>query len=392
MALEKLFFYFWTTLSEHDTEVGRAKGYVLVLWRVHKPADPDPEGAKAVSRIRDASPFKIAEHHICLARLSFNLDTVNKMSRMFQAAFQNQSIIRVCRSHFGTAVECKYRLLNRYGCPVDCFPDVDFPGSQEGASFHKLHVKKWIAERLRLEYEKNQRKMESMKRSPPALLEADLVELFGESNKNLLASANVDGSDDDKCSSIDTIVCESIATIDSLEYFENDDLINDNDNNRYEVATSMAPNDQTKLEEPIIKARDLLSNPRPAPYQVTSTTTRPIGNRNPYGDDVRAEDVLLGKSAHLRKHSGNMKLREMVVMYYDHYYASYSDKYDKTGISEEIVRLVACSGGRFLKQNRQGSWVEVGKKEARNKVSITFRNITKREQRSAASVSHLVTR
>jgi hypothetical protein len=252
-----------------------------------------------------------------------------------------------------------------------------------------LHVKNWIAERLRLEYEKKQRKMMSMKRFPPSLIGADLVELFGESPRNLLVSANVGGSDDDKCSSIDTIVCESIATIDSMEYLENDDPISDNDNGGYEGVTVMTPNVQTKLEEPISKAQDLLSIPKPAPY---SPATRPMGNRSPYGDDVRAEDVLLGKSAHLRGHSGNTKLREMVAMYYDHYYASYSDKYDKTSISEEIVRLVACSGGRFLEQNRQGSWVEVDKKAARNKVSSTFRGITKRQQRSVTSLSHLVTR
>jgi len=383
-GIRKAFFYFTSTLAEHDDEIGRVKGYVVIMWRVHNPVNPDPKGVKAVSYIRDACPFKISAHHFCHPRLTFSLDTANKFAKMFLLAFQNKSILRVCRPHYGTAIECKYGLLHTYGCPTDCFPDQheNAEDSKNEAPFHNRYVKMWIVRRLQLENEKKQRrKTIAIDISPPLLRQSQYLELLGDIDND---------ADDD--SSFEKILCQSVATIDTMGSLDFDDPIEeqesssddddgDDDDDGIRDVTFVVAEGQTFQEESSGETPALPSIVRPASYAVDAT--RLLGDGSSDGG-VCAEDVLLGKSPHLRGHAGNIKLREIVIMYYDHYNASYNNQHSKTVISEEIVELIACSGGRFLKEDQSGLWVEVSKKEARVKVSSTFRGITKKGDRAKA--------
>jgi hypothetical protein len=237
----------------------------------------------------------------------------------------------------------------------------------------------WIARRLQLENEKKQRRRTiTIDISPPLLRQSEYLELLGDIDND---------ADDD--SSFEKLLCQSVATIDTKGSLDFDDPIeeqeslfndvdgDDDDENR--DATFMIVEGQTIRQGSSGEKPALPSIPRPVSSEVD--TTRLLGDRSSDCDGVCAEDVLLGKSPHLRGHAGNIKLREIVNMYYDHYYASYTDKHGKTVISEEIVKLVKCTGGRFLKEDHLDSWIEVSKKEAREKVSNTFRGITKKGRR-----------
>lgn len=90
-------------------------------------------------------------------------------------------------------------------------------------------------------------------------------------------------------------------------------------------------------------------------------------------------DVLMGHSPKLRNHSGNVQLRELVVTYYDKYFASLKPK--KTMIAEEVIDTIKTSGGRFLK-SLNDKWVEVKDHvEIRDKVASTFRGEKKKRDK-----------
>lgn len=107
----------------------------------------------------------------------------------------------------------------------------------------------------------------------------------------------------------------------------------------------------------------------------------------------RQQDVLLGKNPKLRNHPGNARLRELVELRYDIYYAA--DKSQKTKLAAGIIKFIALTGGRFMRpaeptdsgdastniEPSSISWVEVDELEARNKVSSTFRNFKKSGKR-----------
>jgi len=102
---------------------------------------------------------------------------------------------------------------------------------------------------------------------------------------------------------------------------------------------------------------------------------------------VRDHDVRLGQSRSYSVCKGNIRLREEISKYYETYHST--SKEEKFQVTKEIVNTVIRSGGRFLKKKSSGSpnsatsWVVAGHQEAREKVSITFRNITKSNKRNA---------
>eukprot|EP00934_Nitzschia_sp_Nitz4_P006221 Nitzschia sp. Nitz4//scaffold164_size50480//37886//41443//NITZ4_007007-RA/size50480-snap-gene-0.57-mRNA-1//1//CDS//3329538089//6211//frame0 len=88
-------------------------------------------------------------------------------------------------------------------------------------------------------------------------------------------------------------------------------------------------------------------------------------------------DVLLGKSGAARDHTGNRRASHLCQMYYSIY--EQSNKYQKTNIAERIMKIVEESGGRFLKMDADGHWMEADEVSSRNKISHMFRYLRAKE-------------
>lgn len=95
---------------------------------------------------------------------------------------------------------------------------------------------------------------------------------------------------------------------------------------------------------------------------------------NPENSDFmpRRFDVLFGKSSLAREHTGTLRALYLVQMHF----ATYEKlgKFQKTDVADTIISMIHESGGRFLKQNESGVWMEVSDVEARKKVAHWFRH------------------
>jgi hypothetical protein len=85
----------------------------------------------------------------------------------------------------------------------------------------------------------------------------------------------------------------------------------------------------------------------------------------------RKFDVLFGKNKKEREHAGNLRAMLICDMHWEKYEAA--NKFGKTEVAERILSLIYQSGGRFLKAQRKGGWVEVDDCVARGKIAHFFR-------------------
>jgi hypothetical protein len=83
-------------------------------------------------------------------------------------------------------------------------------------------------------------------------------------------------------------------------------------------------------------------------------------------------DVLFGRGKVFQLHLGNMKLGHVLEDESDRYFDAKREA--KGGISLEIARKMKKEGTRFLRQEKDGLWVEVDEKTAADKVGHGFRN------------------
>ena len=86
-------------------------------------------------------------------------------------------------------------------------------------------------------------------------------------------------------------------------------------------------------------------------------------------------DIISGKSSVTKYHSGNIRYESVLDDYMNEYESA--SKMDKTKIAEKIVRVIITNNGRFIKKTEEG-WVETTFLEARNKVSMAYRDRRKR--------------
>lgn len=71
----------------------------------------------------------------------------------------------------------------------------------------------------------------------------------------------------------------------------------------------------------------------------------------------RRFDVILGKSAQAREHTGNRRAIHLCHMNFETY--EQAGKFKKTEVAERIVSIIRESGGRFVKwEEDRGGWVE----------------------------------
>lgn len=95
-------------------------------------------------------------------------------------------------------------------------------------------------------------------------------------------------------------------------------------------------------------------------------------------EQVKKQDVLLGRGKCNFKHCGNIAYRMLIDTRLEKYIASDS-RSEKTHMVVEVVESIFESGGRFLKQDVSlgDGWFVVDKKTAREKVGHSFRDAIK---------------
>ena len=94
-------------------------------------------------------------------------------------------------------------------------------------------------------------------------------------------------------------------------------------------------------------------------------------------------DVLLGRGRPFQQYTGNQRFNRIIDVHRERY-QKIGDRFEKTCLSMDVVKLVQDSGGRFL-QRAQSGWERVTDFVAREKVSHSFR--TKPSSSSTTSSS-----
>jgi hypothetical protein len=84
-----------------------------------------------------------------------------------------------------------------------------------------------------------------------------------------------------------------------------------------------------------------------------------------------SRDVLLGRGKTIQDHSGNVMLRDLITEYMPEYRRT--PKKEKGNVSWKVVMAAKMLGGRFLKREENGWWVEVPDEIARDKISMSYR-------------------
>jgi hypothetical protein len=103
-------------------------------------------------------------------------------------------------------------------------------------------------------------------------------------------------------------------------------------------------------------------------------------SRAPVGMYPGPLDIIAGKSSITKYHSGNIRYESVLDEYMEEY--ERSEKMEKTKVAEKIVKRITAKNGRFIKKTDEG-WVQISFLEARNKVSMAFRDRRKRQGQKA---------
>ena len=81
-------------------------------------------------------------------------------------------------------------------------------------------------------------------------------------------------------------------------------------------------------------------------------------------------DILLGRGSIIQDHGGNVLLRNLIEKNISKYTGT--SKGEKTNFIDDLVQIIRQNGGRFLKLNQDGWWVNASDKEAHSKISKMF--------------------
>lgn len=106
---------------------------------------------------------------------------------------------------------------------------------------------------------------------------------------------------------------------------------------------------------------------------------RPSINIQPRGIgpilDPNCNDVLSGRGGRINAHAGNVQFRNLVHSKRNHYLNLQTKKLEKAYIAAEIVRHVRTMEppGRFLKEDADGVWYDIGDAKAIKKVGQALR-------------------
>lgn len=89
---------------------------------------------------------------------------------------------------------------------------------------------------------------------------------------------------------------------------------------------------------------------------------------------VTEADVLSGRGGRINAHPGNVRFRAIISSRRAEYLSPKTKKLEKAHIAAEVVREIRDNhGGRFLKQQKDGYWEEIGDAKAIKKVGQALR-------------------
>ena len=92
-------------------------------------------------------------------------------------------------------------------------------------------------------------------------------------------------------------------------------------------------------------------------------------------------DCLCGQNTTFGRHPGNRIFRKQIKVNLPRFIAART-KSDKMKITKSILDFMKRQGSRFLKASRNGSWIEIEKHAARDKVSHALRFAAKQSRQS----------
>ena len=87
----------------------------------------------------------------------------------------------------------------------------------------------------------------------------------------------------------------------------------------------------------------------------------------------RAVDVLCGRGKMCFHHEGNDSFRMLIAEHVDTYKLAPTKKL-KMQVVARVVDIVVSRGGRFMIQNKDGSWVDGGEKQGKKKTGHAMRD------------------
>mmetsp|Transcript_1714 Transcript_1714/g.4687 ORF Transcript_1714/g.4687 Transcript_1714/m.4687 type:complete len:623 (-) Transcript_1714:108-1976(-) len=91
--------------------------------------------------------------------------------------------------------------------------------------------------------------------------------------------------------------------------------------------------------------------------------------------EPNVNDVLCGRGGRINAHEGNVRFRQMVVDHKKEYLAPTTKKLAKAHIAAQLVRDIRTKepSGRFLKEDPDGAWFDIGDAKAIKKVGQALR-------------------
>lgn len=356
LGAKKAYFYFWTSVSESDTERGKIMGIVGIMWRVHKPPMPEKQTATALFNIWNSSPIKFSCYHMAYGPMTFD-----GFAKFNLAWFKNRNLMQYRRAHFDPAMHILYTMKTKYGIPSEYLPlnhaTLGETCSEAKAPLFQMYNHDiWVQHRIALDKDKRTL-YDSVASSTGS------VDVIWMNSQLETGSANVDellnllrtSGVSIRSSTVEMLMDMSFSSLnESLELSnEEDDILI---GGPIESFSGLVPVDDDKslsrvLDEALIASRTL------APAE---------------------KDIKFGRGKPLQKHPGNIWFRTLISDQFEVY--DNADKRKQTELSRHIIAVIKNEGRKFWKE-QDGHWEIVGDEDAREKVAITFR--TERKKRRA---------
>mmetsp|Transcript_20790 Transcript_20790/g.59582 ORF Transcript_20790/g.59582 Transcript_20790/m.59582 type:complete len:689 (+) Transcript_20790:305-2371(+) len=116
-----------------------------------------------------------------------------------------------------------------------------------------------------------------------------------------------------------------------------------------------------------------------SPNQGTRSIPPPSNEVLPRGigpiDTPNCNDVLSGRGGRINAHPGNVQFRTIIASMKSTYLSPKTRKLEKAHIANDIVRRIRRLDppGRFLKEDKDGTWWDIGDEKARKKVGQALR-------------------
>ena len=241
----------------------------------------------------------------------------------------------------GTHIECIYELISMGISPKT------FPVDPATGTVNLDMYLPWLTMRQRIEaeeeqqYRTNSTKEEELQLHEPIQQLAEIGMIFKIPEKPDMSQTD-----------------RPAATIDSLRTDDNRSCDRQSDN----------INDDTKLDIKMVERHNYERATTGTPDTSSSSSSGVILEPGPF-------DVVFGRGKGNQNRPGNARLRVVVNMYMEQY--EQADRIGKTTISENVIRIIQDSSGKFLREDtsaNDGGWVEVTDlEEVRKKVSHAFR-------------------